>query len=47
MYMVLSKTTPPKKWKAVFFDEMNKKIKTIKFGASGYEDFTQHHDKER
>lgn len=34
-----------KKWRAFFRD--GEKIKHTDFGASGYEDYTQHHDKER
>jgi hypothetical protein len=34
-----------KKWRAIFRD--GDKIKHTDFGASGYEDYTQHHDKER
>lgn len=34
-----------KKWRAVFRDR--EKMKYTDFGASGYEDYTQHHDKER
>lgn len=34
-----------KKWRAFFRD--GDKIKHTDFGASGYEDYTQHHDKER
>lgn len=36
-----------KKFSAVFFDKEGKKLKTVKFGARGYSDYTQHHDKER
>jgi len=36
-----------KKFSAVFFDKEGKKLKTIRFGARGYSDYTQHHDKER
>jgi hypothetical protein len=35
-----------KKWKAVFQQD-NGRTKTTHFGASGMEDYTQHHDKER
>jgi hypothetical protein len=34
-----------KKWRAVFRD--GDKMTHTDFGASGYEDYTQHHDKER
>ena len=34
-----------KKYKAVFTD--GEKHKTIHFGASGYQDYTQHHDESR
>jgi len=34
-----------KKYKAVFSNETTHK--TIHFGASGYEDYTQHHDEKR
>ena len=35
-----------KKYKAVFTKD-DGKTKTIHFGAKGYEDYTQHHDKDR
>ena len=35
-----------KKYKAVF-TKPDGKTKTIHFGAKGYEDYTQHHDKDR
>ena len=35
-----------KKWKAVF-TKPDGKTKTIHFGASGYQDYTQHHNKDR
>lgn len=35
------------KFQAVFFDKEGKKIKTVRFGAKGYEDYTIHHDPER
>jgi len=36
-----------KKYDAIFTHEKTGKKKTVSFGADGYEDFTQHHDKER
>lgn len=36
---------PEKKWDAVFL--INGHEKTVSFGATGYEDFTQHHDEHR
>ena len=35
-----------KKYKAVFTKD-DGKTKTVHFGAKGYEDYTQHHDKDR
>ena len=37
----------PKKYKMVFYDDNRKKVKTTKFGASGYSDYTIHRDKDR
>ena len=31
-----------KKYRAIFYDENKKKVKTTSFGASGYEDYTMH-----
>lgn len=36
------RSTYPHKWTAVFDDG-----KRVSFGATGYQDYTQHHDKER
>ncbi len=36
---------PKKKYKAIFTKDDGKK--TIHFGAKGYEDYTQHHNKDR
>ena len=36
-----------KKYKAIFYDEARKKIKTTHFGATGYSDYTKHKDEER
>ena len=35
-----------KKWRAVFQSDSGRE-KNVDFGASGMEDYTQHHDKER
>ena len=40
-------TKGDKKFSAVFFDKEGKKLKTVRFGAKGYEDYTIHQDKER
>ena len=40
--MYLIRAVAPHKWTAVFDDG-----KKVSFGAVGYADFTQHHDKER
>tara|TARA_R110001606_G_scaffold83438_1_gene190488 strand:- start:4105 stop:4401 length:297 start_codon:yes stop_codon:yes gene_type:complete len=46
--IVVSKATAKnKKWKAVFFDDQGKKIKTTNFGDSRYKDYTQTGDKEK
>ncbi|AGE52406.1 hypothetical protein PBCVCvsA1_086R [Paramecium bursaria Chlorella virus CvsA1] len=37
----------PKKFEAIFYDKDGKKMKTVRFGARGYEDYTIHHDRER
>jgi len=36
-----------KKYKAVFYDKDNKKVKTSRFGQEGAEDFTIHKDEKR
>lgn len=40
-------TAKNKKWKAIFYDDKGKKIKTSQFGDNRYEDYTQHKDKKR
>lgn len=40
-------TLKDKKYTAVFYDDDKKKLKTIHFGAVGYDDFTIHKDKDR
>lgn len=48
MYVQLEKSTREgKKYKAVFYDNDRKKIKTTHFGAVGYQDYTTHNDDER
>lgn len=46
-YTQLLKGTNGKKFKMVFYDTARKKLKTIQFGAVGYEDFTTHGDIQR
>lgn len=46
--MVIEKATAKnKKWKAIFYDDTGKKIRTSQFGDNRYQDYTQHRDKER
>jgi hypothetical protein len=44
---LLKATNGKNKYTMIFFDHMRKKIKTIHFGAKGYEDFTSHQDLQR
>ena len=46
-YTQLLKGTGGKKYKMVFYDKMRKKILSVSFGATGYEDYTMHGDKVR
>jgi hypothetical protein len=46
-YTQLLKGTGGKKYKMVFYDAMRKKIKSVSFGDSNYQDFTQHNDIQR
>ena len=36
-----------KKYMAIFYDHNKKKVKTVHFGAIGYQDYTQHKDEFR
>tara|TARA_R110000824_G_scaffold394102_1_gene593697 strand:+ start:996 stop:1283 length:288 start_codon:yes stop_codon:yes gene_type:complete len=46
--MIIQKgTAKNKKWKAIFIDDLGKKIKTSQFGDDRYSDYTLHKDKER
>lgn len=46
--MVIEKgTAKNKKWKAIFYDDQGKKLRTSQFGDNRYQDYTQHKDKER
>ena len=46
--MVIEKATAKnKKYKAIFYDDQGKKLKTVQFGSEGMSDFTIHKDKER
>ena len=40
-------TAKNKKFRAVFYDDNNKKIKTLNFGDSRFSDYTMHKDKTR
>ena len=42
----IEKAEPPHKWQGVFTDERKREIR-IPFGAAGYQDLTQHHDRRR
>jgi hypothetical protein len=44
---LLKATNGKNKYTMIFFDHMRKKIKTIHFGAKGYEDYTSHQDLQR
>jgi hypothetical protein len=44
--VITTSENPKKKYKAVF-TKPDGKTKTIHFGAKGYEDYTQHNDKQR
>ena len=46
-YTQLLKGTGSKKFKMVFYDELRNKIKSVSFGAIGYDDYTTHGDKVR
>ena len=43
---ILKSDNPNKKYKAIF-TKPDGKTKTVHFGASGYQDYTQHHNKDR
>ena len=43
-FVQLLKGTGGKKFKAVFYDAARKKIKSVSFGAKGYDDYTTHQD---
>jgi hypothetical protein len=46
--MVIEKATAKnKKYKAIFYDDQGKKLKSSNFGDTRYEDYTTHKDKER
>lgn len=44
---LLKGTAVGKKYKMIFYDTARNKIKTIQFGAEGYEDFIKHGDLQR
>lgn len=44
---LMKATTVGKKYKMIFYDTARNKIKSVSFGAEGYEDFTKHGDLQR
>ena len=48
VYVKLSKSNiEGKKYTAIFYDDVRKKIKTSHFGSAGMSDYTKHKDDER
>ena len=48
MKVIISKATrKDKKLMAIFYDDTNKKIKTVHFGSNGMSDYTLNKDKKR
>ena len=45
--LIQPSTSKTKKYKAVFYDDKGKKVKTTQFGAKGYSDFTINKDPKR
>jgi hypothetical protein len=46
-YTQLLKGTGTHKYKMIFFDSARKKLKTVQFGAVGYESYPDHQDLQR
>lgn len=46
-FVQLLKGSGVKKYKAVFFDAMRKKLKSVSFGAVGYDSYPDHQDLQR
>ena len=46
-FVQLLKGTGTHKYKIIFYDSTRKKLKTVQFGAKGYEDFITHGDLQR
>lgn len=46
-YVQLLKGTGTHKYKMVFFDSSRKKLKSVQFGAVGYESYPDHQDLQR
>jgi len=47
LVQLLKSVKDGKKYTAIFYNDDRSKIKTVHFGAKGYEDFTIHGDEER
>lgn len=45
--LIQPSSSKTKKYKAVFYDDSGKKVKTTQFGAKGYSDFSIHKDPKR
>lgn len=46
-FVQLVKGTGAKKFKMIFYDTARKKLKTVSFGATGYESYPDHQDLQR
>lgn len=47
LYKLYKSTNPAKKFDVYVIDPNSGNVRKVSFGATGYEDYTMHHDKER
>ena len=47
LYTLYTSTNPKKKYDVYVINPKTGRIKKVSFGATGYDDYTTHHDKER